>query len=207
MDHSADMAMAGIDTGAAKTSESETAPAVQPPPIEPDAMDVDQTDSTLAAESTATVAGIPDGPAPDQPKASSPEQPPVIGADGATQSMPYTARSPSAQSVHSSGSSQSSPNTFLSAAMDGTVRIWDRRVPNPVARIGNRPGVPPWCMSACWSPDGNMIYAGRRNGTVEEFDVRKARRGWEPERVLKFPAGSGAVSAVKPMANGRHLVW
>jgi len=103
--------------------------------------------------------------------------------------------------------SQTSATTFLSSAIDGTIRIWDRRAPNPVARIGNRVGVPPWCMSACWSPDGNMIYAGRRNGTVEEFDVRKARRGWEPERVLKFPAGSGAVSAVKPMVNGRHLVW
>lgn len=103
--------------------------------------------------------------------------------------------------------SQMCPHSFLSAAMDGNIRIWDRRVQNPVARIGNRPGVPPWCMSACWSPDGNMIYAGRRNGTVEEFDVRKAKRGWEPERVLKFPAGSGAVSAVKPMVNGRHLVW
>ncbi|KAG7291972.1 hypothetical protein NEMBOFW57_002001 [Staphylotrichum longicolle] len=46
---------------------------------------------------------------------------------------------------------------------------WDRRVPDPVARINNRRGVPPWCMGACWSPDGNWIYAGRRNGTVEEY--------------------------------------
>ena len=102
---------------------------------------------------------------------------------------------------------QVSPTTFLSAAMDGTIRLWDRRVAQPVARIGTRPGVPPWCMSACWSPDGNMIYAGRRNGTVEEFDVRKARRGWEPERTLKFPVGSGPISALRPMMNGRHLVW
>ncbi|KAL7922857.1 WD40-repeat-containing domain protein [Trichoderma austrokoningii] len=102
--------------------------------------------------------------------------------------------------------SQVSQTTFLSSAIDGTIRIWDRRVPNPVARINNRAGVPPWCMSACWSPDGNKIYAGRRNGTVEEFDIAKAKRGWQPERVLRFPAGSGAVSAIKPMANGRHLV-
>ncbi|KAG6001919.1 hypothetical protein E4U43_001208 [Claviceps pusilla] len=103
--------------------------------------------------------------------------------------------------------SQMSTSTFLSSAIDGTIRLWDRRVPNAVARIGTRQGVPPWCMSACWSPDGNMIYAGRRNGTVEEYDVRKARRGWEPERALRFPTGSGAVSAVKSMPNGRHLVW
>ncbi|OTA99614.1 hypothetical protein M426DRAFT_325004 [Hypoxylon sp. CI-4A] len=104
---------------------------------------------------------------------------------------------------------QTSDSTFLSASMDGTLRIWDRRMPNPVARIGNRPGIPPWCMGACWSPDGNWIYAGRRNGTVEEFSVQKARGGrvgWQPERIFKFPGGSGPVSCVRSMANGRHLV-
>ncbi|KAK6856424.1 hypothetical protein PG995_006611 [Apiospora arundinis] len=105
--------------------------------------------------------------------------------------------------------SQTSDSTFLSASMDGTLRIWDRRVPNPVARIGNRPGVPPWCMGACWSNDGNWIYVGRRNGTVEEFSVAKARggrQGWQPERVFRFPGGSGPVSCLRPMANGRHLI-
>ena len=102
---------------------------------------------------------------------------------------------------------QSSSSTFLSASVDGTLRIWDRRAPNPVARVGNRPGVPPWCQGACWSPDGNWIYAGRRNGTVEEFNIHHARAGWQPERALKFPAGSGPVSCVRPMPNGRHLIW
>lgn len=107
---------------------------------------------------------------------------------------------------------QASDTTFMSASMDGSIRIWDRRVPNPVARITNRPGVPPWCMGACWSPDGNWIYAGRRNGTVEEFSIHRAASGggsggWAPERTLKFPAGSGAVSSVRAMVNGRHLVW
>ncbi|KAK1829429.1 WD40-repeat-containing domain protein [Podospora conica] len=113
--------------------------------------------------------------------------------------------------VHSALGVQQDPapvstTTFFSAAMDGTLRIWDRRVPDPVARIGNRRGVPPWCMGGCWSTDGNWIYAGRRNGTVEEFSIHKARSGWKPERVLKLPAGSGAVSCVRPMVNGRHLV-
>lgn len=103
--------------------------------------------------------------------------------------------------------SQVSDSTFFSASVDGTIRIWDRRQNLPVARIGNRPGVPPWCMGACWSPDGNRIYAGRRNGIVEEFDIHKARAGWQPERALRFPAGSGPVSAVRAMVNGRHLVW
>ncbi|RYO98438.1 hypothetical protein DL766_009825 [Monosporascus sp. MC13-8B] len=105
--------------------------------------------------------------------------------------------------------SQTSDSTFMSASIDGTLRVWDRRMPNPIARIGTRPGVPPWCMGACWSPDGNWIYAGRRNGTVEEFSVHKARggrAGWQPERTFKFPGGSGPVSCVRPMVNGRHLV-
>lgn len=105
--------------------------------------------------------------------------------------------------------SQTSDSVFLAASIDGTIRIWDRRIATPTARISTRPGVPPWCMGACWSPDGNLIHVGRRNGTVEEFSIHHARGGypgWQPERSLRFPAGSGAVSAVRPMPNGRHLV-
>ena len=98
----------------------------------------------------------------------------------------------------------SSDNTFLAASIDGPLRVWDRRQPNPIAHITPR-NVPPWCMNACWSPDGNYIYAGRRNGTVEEYSLHKGLR--VPERVFKFPYGSGPVSAVRAMPNGRHLVW
>jgi transcriptional activator SPT8 len=98
-----------------------------------------------------------------------------------------------------------SDSTFLAASIDGTLRVWDRRQEAPVATVPNRPGVPPWCMGACWSPDGNYIYAGRRNGTVEEFSLHKGLKG--PERTFKFPQGSGAVSAVRAMPNGRHLIW
>ena len=94
--------------------------------------------------------------------------------------------------------------TFLSASIDGTLRVWDKRKSTPVAKILPR-NAPPWCMGACWSPDGNFIYAGRRNGTVEEFSVHKGLRG--VERTFKFPNGSGAVSAVRAMPNGRHLIW
>lgn len=97
-------------------------------------------------------------------------------------------------------------STFLAASIDGTLQIWDRRQAKAVAHIPNtRLGVPPWCMGACWSPDGNYIYAGRRNGTVEEFSIHKGLR--DPERTFKFQQGSGAVSAVRAMPNGRHLIW
>jgi transcriptional activator SPT8 len=98
-----------------------------------------------------------------------------------------------------------SDSTFLAAEFNGTLRVWDRRQPNPVAKIPTRTGVPPWCMAACWSPDGNYIYAGRRNGTVEEFSLHKGLKN--AERTFKFPQGSGAVSAVRAMPNGRHLIW
>jgi transcriptional activator SPT8 len=98
-----------------------------------------------------------------------------------------------------------SDSTFLAASIDGTLRVWDRRQPNPVAKIPIRTGVPPWCMAACWSPDGNFIYAGRRNGTVEEFSLHKGLKN--AERTFKFPQGSGAVSALRAMPNGRHLIW
>jgi transcriptional activator SPT8 len=97
-----------------------------------------------------------------------------------------------------------SDTTFLAASIDGPICIWDRRQPNPVARISPR-NVPPWCMNACWSPDGNYIYAGRRNGTVEEYSLHKGLRS--PERVFRLPIVGGAVTALKAMPNGRHLLW
>jgi transcriptional activator SPT8 len=101
-------------------------------------------------------------------------------------------------------STPSSETTFLDASIDGTIRIWDRRQPNPIARLSPQRGTPPFCMSACWSPDGNYIYAGRRNNTVDEYSVHKGLR--EPSRTFKFPQGSGAVSAVRAMPNGKHLI-
>lgn len=99
----------------------------------------------------------------------------------------------------------SSESTFMDAAIDGAIRIWDRRQANPIARIVPPSGTPPWCMNACWSPDGNFIYAGRRNGTVDEYSLHKSLR--EPRRTFRFPSVSGPVSAVRAMPNGKHLIW
>ncbi|KAF2272379.1 WD40 repeat-like protein [Westerdykella ornata] len=98
----------------------------------------------------------------------------------------------------------SSETTFMDASIDGTIRIWDRRQQNPIARIVPPRSTPPWCMNACWSPDGNFIYAGRRNATVDEYSLHKSLR--EPRRTFKFPGVSGAVSAVRAMPNAKHLV-
>ena len=98
----------------------------------------------------------------------------------------------------------SAGSTFLAASRDGTLRVWDKRQSTPIAKILPR-NTPPWCMNACWSPDGNFIYAGRRNGTVDEFSLHKGLQG--AERTFKLPNGSGPVSAVRAMPNGRHLTW
>ena len=100
-----------------------------------------------------------------------------------------------------------SGSTFLDAAFDGSIRIWDRRVPLPIATITPFGSTPPWCTGACWSPDGNSFYAGRRNNTVDEYSIHKlGSNRSKPERVFRFQQGSGAVYAVRSMPNGRHLV-
>lgn len=95
-------------------------------------------------------------------------------------------------------------NVFLVASIDGAIRIWDKRKPTPTAVMMPQ-NVPPWCMNACWSADGRFIYAGRRNGTVDEYDVTQGLK--KPSRNFKLPAGSGPVSAVRAMPNQRHLIW
>ncbi|KUJ09471.1 WD40 repeat-like protein [Mollisia scopiformis] len=127
-------------------------------------------------------------------------------AEPSTQSNGSTQKAPETTTIvaETQDAVATSDSTFLAASIDGTLQIWDRRQPNPVARIPTRTGVPPWCMAACWSPDGNFIYAGRRNGTVEEFSLHKGLKN--AERTFKFPQGSGAVSALRAMPNGRHLI-
>ena len=117
---------------------------------------------------------------------------PVKQSGGGTEALPELPQVPSPGS------------TFLAASIDGTLRVWDKRQATAVAKVLPR-NTPPWCMNACWSPDGNFIYAGRRNGTVEEFSLHKGLRG--AERTFKLPNGSGPVSAVRAMPNGRHLIW
>ena len=133
----------------------------------------------------------------------------IDGQSQLTNGLPHaeqveTHQTPKTSAIDTADDIPVADSTFLAASFDGTLRIWDKRKPGPVAKILPR-NTPPWCMNACWSPDGNFIYAGRRNGTVEEFSLHKGLRG--VERTFKFPNGSGAVSAVRAMPNGRHLIW
>lgn len=68
------------------------------------------------------------------------------------------------------------------------------------------------CSQACWSADGAQIYAGRRNGTVDVWDVRHFGRSGPsgtPKllKTLRNPVSSGVVSCVVAFPDGRHIAW
>lgn len=101
-----------------------------------------------------------------------------------------------------------SESTFLDTAIDGTLRIWDRRMATPVATVAPWNNTPPWATGACWSPDGNSFYVGRRNCTVDEYSIHHlGTKRSEPNRTFRFQQGSGPVYAVRSMPNRKHLVW
>ena len=60
---------------------------------------------------------------------------------------------------------------------------------SPVQRFPVASGskCPPWCLSLSWSTDGERIYAGRRNGTVDEFSMSQR----QVSQTLTLPKESG----------------
>ncbi|OWZ40060.1 transcriptional activator SPT8 [Cryptococcus neoformans c8] len=106
-----------------------------------------------------------------------------------------------------------SEDVLLTSSMDGQLVLIDRRVPSyegtgaGVGRLLPGEKTPPWCMSACWLSNGNQVLAGRRNGTVEIWDVRKGSSSTGPNllRSLKTPVESGPISCVVAFPDGRHI--
>ncbi|RVD84618.1 uncharacterized protein DFL_006358 [Arthrobotrys flagrans] len=97
---------------------------------------------------------------------------------------PENPRSPvNLNDLDANGSPDVSSNIFLAASIDGIVRIYDRRQEAPITRLLPGKGIPPW---------------------MEEYSIHKDFQN--SVRTLRFPGGSGAVSYVTPMVNGRHLV-
>lgn len=109
--------------------------------------------------------------------------------------------------------SRYSSDLLMTAFVDGQVVLWDRRVSSAgkgVGRLWMSEKTPPWCLSACWSHDGGQIYAGRRNGTVDVWDVRLMGKNnmTDTPRLLKTlrnPPSSGVVSCVVPFPDCRHI--
>ncbi|KAK5115667.1 hypothetical protein LTR62_000756 [Meristemomyces frigidus] len=98
-------------------------------------------------------------------------------------------------------------STFLSTTLNGTIRLWDRRISSPIAVLRPSENTPPWCTSACWSPDGNTFYVGRKNNSIDEYSIHSlSSSSPRPARQFRFQKDSGPVYSVRAMPNSRHLV-
>lgn len=106
-------------------------------------------------------------------------------------------------------------NIFMTSSIDGTVNIWDVRQEDPVIKFGIPEGVPPWCMSAMWSNNGDNVYVGRRNSTIEEINLRMPHARIKNKgslmapnvaKTLQFPRISGPVSAMTTMPNDNFIL-
>ncbi|KAJ2294962.1 Transcription factor spt8 [Coemansia sp. RSA 2706] len=93
---------------------------------------------------------------------------------------------------------------LLTASIDGQCLLWDMRAPHALPQHFLLPKkTPPWATSACWSRDGRRVYVGRRNNSVDEYELGM---GPQPTRTLKLPMNSGPVTALAMMGNGRSLI-
>ncbi|WWC63085.1 uncharacterized protein I303_105684 [Kwoniella dejecticola CBS 10117] len=106
-----------------------------------------------------------------------------------------------------------SDDVLLTSSMDGQVTLIDKRVPTGegvgvgVGRLMPGDRAPPWCMSACWSANGTQVLAGRRNGTIDVWDVRRSSSASAPNllRTLRTPAESGPISCLVAFPDGQHI--
>ncbi|KAH3676174.1 hypothetical protein WICMUC_002196 [Wickerhamomyces mucosus] len=100
-------------------------------------------------------------------------------------------------------------NIFHSSSIDGTINIWDSRMSQQALRIKPPKSTPPFSVSSSWSVDGDSIIIGRRNSTVEEISLKMPLNSsgeTKASKILKFPSVSGAVTVVKPLPNGHHIL-
>jgi transcriptional activator SPT8 len=113
--------------------------------------------------------------------------------------------------------SQFSQDVLLTSTLGGQVMLWDRRIkPDGKGGVHALPlpdKTPPWCASATWSTYGDRIYVGRRNETIEEWDLRALGTGSSSNHskpkvlnTLKFPVGCGPITSIISMPNDRHLI-
>ncbi|KAG8835289.1 Transcription factor spt8 [Serendipita sp. 399] len=102
-----------------------------------------------------------------------------------------------------------SDDLLMTATFGGSLFLWDKRAPKNVGRLENDKA-PPWCVSACWSATGNEIIAGRRNATVDVFDVRQfGPNGSHNPRILRTlanPIDSKTVTCVAAFPDGKFIV-
>jgi transcriptional activator SPT8 len=140
--------------------------------------------------------------------------------------------------LDASTSPDMSADLLMTASIDGQVMLWDKRVASHtgpgsrgVGRLEMNSGTPPWCVSvnnssyimrhraddrvehqACWSANGSQIYAGRRNGTIDVWDVRNLGFSGPKStprlmKTIRNPPSSGMVACVVAFPDGKHIAW
>jgi len=92
---------------------------------------------------------------------------------------------------------------LLSTSADGKTYLWDKRTDTPARNLILKDNkTPPWALSSCWSADGTMVYIGRRNSIVDEWDIKEGKL----IRQLSLPKGSGPVYNVKCLPNSKQII-
>lgn len=132
----------------------------------------------------------------------------VESTDGSVKLTP-TNKPPAQDSIYSRTTVDN--NIFMSSTINGMVHVWDNRVSKSVIEFKVPSKTPPWCMGSTWSVDGERIFVGRRNNSVEEFNIKMPYTNLDDklprvQTVLKFPNLSGPVYTVRALANNRHLL-
>ncbi|MBW0478031.1 hypothetical protein O181_017746 [Austropuccinia psidii MF-1] len=103
---------------------------------------------------------------------------------------------------------------LMTSAIDGQVYLWDRRIQATqtkglVRKLDVPKSTSPWTASAAWSIDGRSIYVGRRNHSVDIYDLRYVRYSQHHssvQRTIKLPFSSGPVSCVKAWPDGQQVL-
>jgi len=108
-------------------------------------------------------------------------------------------------------------DVLMTSGIDGQVYLWDRRVSGSesqgyVRKLEVPKTTSPWTASASWALDGRTVFVGRRNNSVDIYDLRFVRPNspiFNPsavQRSIKLPSSSGPVSCVKAWPDGNHLL-
>jgi len=65
-------------------------------------------------------------------------------------------------------------NYWLVAATDTSIRVWDlenKDVLDELSALSPPKSGIPWCVSLSWSADGNVLFAGTTDGTIQVYEV------------------------------------
>ena len=153
------------------------------------------------SQSSQTGPALPGQPSQNQPSTLS--APGLFSAASTRAAATTTSNAKATPSLSPATYHSMSPDILLTSSMDGQITLIDRRSPSLVGRLGGSKA-PPWCMSAVWQ--GEQVLAGRRNGTIDIWDVRRASPS-APSliKTLKTPAESGPISCLVAFPDGKHV--